>query len=62
MWIPQVVFCIATQCWLVQAQPVDTRDDCEDFIYAAMLPALSVRLPSEAVIRLARCHQTGTLL
>jgi hypothetical protein len=58
MWTPEIIFCIATQCWLAQAQPLASKDLCEAFITAVMVPTITQTVPN-ALIHTTRCTYPG---
>jgi hypothetical protein len=58
MWTPEIIFCIATQCWLAQAPPQDTKDLCQDYLLTVLVPTLQLTAP-EALILVVRCDPPG---
>jgi hypothetical protein len=59
MWIPEVVFCIATSCYLASAPPTDSEDACRAFVADYMVPVIIVTVPG-ATIHVAGCRRADT--
>jgi len=59
MWTPQIIFCVATQCWLASATPMPDEQACHEHVRMKMIPAVLLTMPS-SYIRAARCHNPDT--
>ena len=56
MWIPEVLFCLAAQCWVAQADPHDTKDLCLAYLVEEMVPTILYADPTvDIYIRNLRC-------
>jgi hypothetical protein len=54
MFIPEVIFCIATTCYLVSSPPQETEEACRERIALVMIPVLRQTVPS-GIVRAVRC-------
>jgi hypothetical protein len=56
MWIPQVLFCFGTLCYIGSGDPQPTEARCREHITAVMLVQMRQAAP-DANIRAVRCHR-----
>jgi hypothetical protein len=54
MWIPEIIFCVAAQCWEAQAAPHDTQASCSAYMVETMAPTILAAVPNSR-IRALRC-------
>jgi hypothetical protein len=61
MWIPEVIFCIATNaaCMAATAPEQPTEDDCRAYVSQYMIPLILYTVPQVAIMG-ASCEQAGT--
>jgi hypothetical protein len=55
MYIPEILICIGTSCFLLSAQPQDTEQACREHVEQVMIPAARQAAPT-GVLRGARCR------
>jgi hypothetical protein len=56
MWTPEVIFCLAAECWIAQAGPHDTKDLCLAHLVEEMVPTILYVDPTlDIYIKNLRC-------
>lgn len=56
MWIPEVIFCVAMNCWAANAPPQDTKELCDEYIVTTMIPVILYTVPG-VMIHSAGCKR-----
>jgi hypothetical protein len=54
MFTPQIIFCLAAQCYIGSGEPQPSLERCREHIEAAMIVRIRQAIP-EARIRTMRC-------